>query len=309
MGTQGFSPRTRNEAQLVRFGTEAARVRVGGETGGAPFQAELALGIREPKRARLNGALLGSAEQLRHELKTLVFTPDRLGVVKGAPATRRAYLDRSLGRLFPARAGLPTEYGSAVGQRNAALRRLAAGVSTREALDPWTEAVASLGAALAEARREAVLLLAPAFEAIAGRLGVAAASISYDSIAPTVAEHDARLARDLERGVTGLGPHLHDIELMAGDRELRHYASQGEQRVAVLSLVLAEAEAIGSRTGVPPLVLLDDVLSELDGDRRLALAGLIAERGQTIVTATSPAALPAEPTQSLIVSAGTVRGG
>ena len=157
VGTQGFSPRTRNDAQLIRFGAEAARVRVGGESGGASFQAELALGIREPKRARLNGAPLGSAEQLRHELKTLVFTPDRLGVVKGAPATRRAYLDRSLGRLLPARAGLPVEYGSAVGQRNAALRRLAAGVSTRDALDPWTEAVASLGEALVEARREAVV--------------------------------------------------------------------------------------------------------------------------------------------------------
>jgi DNA replication and repair protein RecF len=251
--------------------------------------------------------LLGSAEQLRHELKTLVFTPDRLGVVKGAPVTRRAYLDRSLGRLFPARARLPAEYSSAVAQRNAALRRLAAGVSTREALDPWTDAVASLGAALVEARREAVVLLAPSFEAIAGRLGVAAATISYDSAAPTVADHEVRLARDLERGVTGLGPHLHDVELIAGERELRHYASQGEQRVAVLSLVLAEAEAIGSRTGVPPLVLLDDVLSELDGDRRLALAGLIVDRGQTIVTATSPAALPAEPAQSLVVSPGTVR--
>jgi DNA replication and repair protein RecF len=307
VGTQGFSPRTRNDAQLVRFGAEAARVRVSGESGGAPFQADLALGVREPKRARLNGASLSSAEQLRHELKTLVFTPDRLGVVKGAPVTRRAYLDRTLGRLFPARAGLPAEYGSAVGQRNAALRRLAAGVSTREALDPWTEAVASLGAALVEARREAVVLLASSFEAIAGRLGVASATISYDSTAPTAAEHEARLARDLERGVTGLGPHLHDVELMVGERELRHYASQGEQRVAVLSLVLAEAEAIGSRTGVPPLVLLDDVLSELDGDRRLALARLIADRGQTIVTATSPAALPAEPAQSLVVSPGTVR--
>lgn len=307
VGTQGFSPRTRNDAQLVRFGAEAARVRVSGESGGAPFQAELALGVREPKRARLNGAPLSSAEQLRLELRTLVFTPDRLGVVKGAPATRRAYLDRSLGRLFPARAGLPAEYGAAVAQRNAALRRLAAGVSTRQALDPWTEAVVTLGAALVEARREAVVLLAPAFAATAGRLGVAAATVSYDATPPTVAEHEARLSRDLERGVTGIGPHLHDVELMVGERELRHYASQGEQRVAVLSLVLAEAEAIGSRTGVPPLVLLDDVLSELDGDRRVALAQLIADGGQTIVTATSPEALPAEPAQSLVVSPGTVR--
>jgi DNA replication and repair protein RecF len=308
VGTQGFSPRARNDAQLVRFGAEHARIRLEGESAGTAFRAEVALGVREPKRARLNGAQLSSAEQLRLELRTLVFTPDRLGVVKGAPATRRAYLDRALGRLFPARAGLPSEYAAAVGQRNAALRRLAAGVSTREALDPWTETVASLGHALVGARRDTVALLAPEFTAIAARLGVAAATMSYESPAPTIEELQARLARDLERGLTGAGPHLHDIELQAGDRELRHYASQGEQRVAVLSLVLAEAEAIGSRTGVPPLVLLDDVLSELDGDRRLALAALIAsDGGQTIVTATSSSAFPAEPAQSLVVSPGSVR--
>jgi DNA replication and repair protein RecF len=308
VGTQGFSPRARNDAQMVRFGAEAARVRVRGESGSTPFQAELDLGVREPKRARLNGAPLSSAEQLRLELRTLVFTPDRLGVVKGAPATRRAYLDRSLGRLFPARAALPAEYASAVGQRNAALRRLAAGISTREALDPWTEAVATLGRELVEARKDTVSLLAPEFAAIAERLGLVDATISYDVTSPTAAELHERLTRDLERGLTGAGPHLHDVELRAGNRELRHYASQGEQRVAVLSLVLAEADAIGSRTGVPPLVLLDDVLSELDGDRRLALAALIAaDGGQTIVTATSRAAFPAEPAQALVVSPGTVR--
>jgi DNA replication and repair protein RecF len=293
---------------MVRFGMERARVRLEGTSGSTAFEVDLAFGAREPKRAALNGAALSSAEQLRAELRTLVFTPDRLGVVKGAPATRRAYLDRSLGRLFPARAGLPAEYASAVGQRNAALRRLAAGLSTREALDPWTETVVAVGHALVEARTDTVSLLAPEFAAVADRLGVPGAAIAYDAAPTTVSEYEARLSRDLERGLTGAGPHLHDVELTAGGRELRHFASQGEQRVAVLSLVLAEAEAIGSRTGVPPLVLLDDVLSELDGDRRLALAALVsADGGQTIVTATATAAFPAEPAQSLVVSPGTVR--
>jgi DNA replication and repair protein RecF len=306
-GTQGFSPRTRSDAQLIRFGAPSARVVLDGADDETRFRVELGLAAGEAKKATLNGAQLRSAEQLRHELRTLVFTPDRLAVVKGAPATRRAYLDRSLGRLFPARASLPVEYAAAVGQRNAALRRLAAGLSSTEALTPWTDAVASLGEHLVRARAEAIEQLAPPFAAVAGRLGLESATVTYDEVAPLREDFDARLTRDLERGLTGIGPHLHDVELRADGRELRSFASQGEQRVAVLSLVLAEAEAIASRSGSTPLVLLDDVLSELDEDRRRALAGIVEALGQTVVTATSPTLLPAEPAQLLAVSSGTIR--
>ena len=152
VGTQGFSPRARSDAQLVRFGEDGGRVRLRGRHGATPFESEVALSPRDARRARLNGGALGSAEQLRHELHALVFTPDRLAVVKGAPATRRAYLDRAVGRLFPARSTISIEYAAAVGQRNAALRRLAAGSSSAEALTPWTERVLALGETLVAAR-------------------------------------------------------------------------------------------------------------------------------------------------------------
>lgn len=307
VGTQGFSPRARTDVQMIRFGSDAARVALRGVNGATSFESDVGLATGEARRARLNGAPLRSAEQLRLELRTLVFTPDRLAVVKGAPAIRRAYLDRSLGRLLPARAALPVEYAAAVGQRNAALRRLSAGLSSREALDPWTDAVASLGRTLVEARKETIALLEEPFATIASRLDLSGATLSYDATAPAIEDYEARLGRDVERGITGIGPHLHDVELKADGRELRIFASQGEQRVAVLSLVLAEADAIASRSGVPPLVLLDDVLSELDEDRRRALAALVAGPGQTVVTATAASALPAEPAQSLIVSSGSVR--
>jgi DNA replication and repair protein RecF len=309
VGTQGFSPRTRSDAQLVRFGAEAGRIRLRGKNGSAQFESEIGLSPREGRRARLNGSVLRSSEQLRLELRTLVFTPDRLAVVKGGPATRRAYLDRSLGRIFPARASLPVEYAAAVGQRNAALRRLAVGASSPDAVTPWTEAVVSLGAALVAARREAIDVVAPAFGSGAARLGLADAALSYDGEAVTVAEYEERFAKDLERGVTGAGPHLHDVRIEAGTRELRSYGSQGEQRVAVLALVLAEAESLAARSTGPPLVLLDDVLSELDEERRLALAGLVSTGGQVVITATSPAAFPVDPAQALVVSFGEVREG
>ncbi len=307
VGTQGFSPRSRSDAQLVRFDAAAGRVRLQGVNGGARFETEVSLGPREARRARLNGGTLSSAEQLRHELKTLVFTPDRLAVVKGAPAVRRAYLDRTLGRLFPARAALPVAYAAAVGQRNAALRRLAHGSSSVDALPPWTERVASLGAELVAAREDVVALVAAAFSDCADRLGLVAATLAYEGEPVTVAEYEQRLPRDLERGLTGAGPHLHEVRLEAGGRDLRSYGSQGEQRIAVLALVLAEAETLTERTGARPLVLLDDVLSELDGDRRHALATIVSGAGQTVLTATAAAAFPLEPAQSLSVSPGEVR--
>lgn len=307
VGTQGFSPRTRTDAQLIRFGESAARVALAGERGGVPVRLEVTLDSRAGKRAALNGALLRAAEQLRGEVATLVFTPDRLAVVKGGPAVRRAYLDRTLGRLAPARAGLSAEYGAAIAQRNAALRRIAGGWSSREALVPWTARVAELGSALVDARAEAVALLAPRFGTRAAELGLDGAELRYDGEPPTVEGLEERLERDLERGATGLGPHLDDGVIAAGSRELRSFGSQGEQRLAVLALLLAEAELIADRTGTPPLLLLDDVLSELDPERRRILAARVVGHGQTLVTATDASFLPLEPAQHLAVRPGEVR--
>src|SRR5262249_20621116 len=157
----------------------------------------------------------------------------------------------------PARAPLPAEYGAAVAQRNAALRRGSTAVA------PWTEQVAELGAQLVAARKETLAALAAPFAERAGELGLPDGGLRHDGEAPTVEALEARLERDLERGVTGLGPHLHDIVVASGPRELRSFGSQGEQRLAVLALLLAEAELIVDRRGIAPLLLLDDVLSEL----------------------------------------------
>ena len=306
VGSQGFSPRTRNDAQLIRFGSRTSRIHVRGRRGTVPIEIELTIEAGAGKRAKVNGAALRAAEQLRSETVALVFTPDRLGVVKGAPAARRAYFDRALGRLSPARARLSAEYGAAVAQRNASLRRVAAGFSTRAALQPWTEQVAQLGAELVTARREVLELLGPPFAERAGELGLPEAELRYHGEAPTVAALEERVDRDLERGVTGIGPHLDDVVLGSGGRDLRSFGSQGEQRLAVLALLLAEAELIVERRGVPPLLLLDDVLSELDPGRRRILAARVVQVGQALVTATDAAMLPTQPDQLLEVTPGEV---
>lgn len=307
VGTQGFSPRARRDGTLIRFGADAARVGLAGTIGEGAFVTDVVLARGDSRQIELNGERLSSTERLRNQLTTLVFTPDRLAVVKGGPATRRAYIDRAVGRFVPARATLASEYSTAVGQRNAALRRVRAGFSTRDAISPWTQRVVELGEALVAARVAVIDILSPRFAETADDLGLAAATLAYEGASPTQDELDARLDGDIERGVTGVGPHLHDVLIEAGTRDLRAFGSQGEQRMAVLSLVLAEAAALRERLGVSPLVLLDDVLSELDGERRRSLARMLERSAQTVVTATAMAALPVEPTQALAVSSGTVR--
>ena len=302
VGTQGFSPRTRADVQLVRFGRDAARIALRGNRAGIAVEVEVTFEVGSGKRASVNGARLRAAEQLRSEVATLVFTPDRLVVVKGGPAARRAYFDRVLGRLAPTRAGLSAEYGAAVGQRNAALRRVSLGVSSQDALSPWNEQVSTLGAELVEGRLETVSELQPRFRERAEELGLAGGELSYEAEAPSVSELEARTPRDLERGTTSLGPHLDDVGVLAGGRDLRAFGSQGEQRLAVLALLLGEAELLEERRGVRPLLLLDDVLSELDPDRRRILADRLRASGQALVTSASRNALPGEPAQTVVVA-------
>ena len=306
VATQGFSPRTRTDSQVIRFDADGARAAITGSRGEVGLELEVTVRRGEGKRARLNGAPLRAAEQLRTLVSTLVFTPDRLGVVKGPPAARRAYFDRVLGRLAPSRAPLPAEYGAAVAQRNAALRRASTGLSGRDAIEPWSELVAELGAELVAARLETLALVEPPFGARAAELGLDDVSLRYDGEPPTREALTAALDRDLDRGATSIGPHLDDVVIAAAGRDLRNFGSQGEQRLALLALLLAEAETIADRTGVPPLLLLDDVLSELDPGRRQILAARVRSVGQAIVTATDAAMLPATPDQLLEVTPGTV---
>ena len=307
VGTQGFSPRTRTDAQLVRFGADAGRVDIRGARGDVAVETDVLLRRSGGREIKLNGARVERVDRLRSELATLVFTPDRLAVVKGGPAVRRAYVDRALGRLLPAQAGLPAAYGEALGQRNASLRRISLGFSTRDALTPWNERIAELGAELVAARQRVLDLLGPGFAERAVELGLASVALEYRGEPVSLQALEGRIDRDLERGATGVGPHLDEIGIVAGDRDLRSFGSQGEQRLAVLSLLLAEADLISDTRPSPPLLLLDDVLSELDPGRREILAARVAGRGQTVITSTSRQALPAEPAQVIEVAPGIAR--
>jgi DNA replication and repair protein RecF len=221
-----------------------------------------------------------------------VFLPDRLELVKGAPASRRSHLDQVVAALWPARVETRSAYARTLAQRNALVVRVRGGRSRADLLDAWDAELARHGAQLMADRARAITTVAPAFSERAAELGLPdPVEVRY---APRSKASDAdglraelleRRSSDLERGFTTHGPHRDDIALLHGGRPLRTLGSQGQQRVGLLALLFAERDVLGAR-GRPPLMLLDDVMSELDGTRRERLAELVRAGGQALITTT-----------------------
>jgi DNA replication and repair protein RecF len=299
-GCTGRSCRTANERELVSFGADVARVEIEA-TDGEGFAHTFAVGFEpgQPKRLSADGAPVERLLDVDARPLVSVFLPDRLELVKGTPAGRRAHLDQVVAALWPARAATRRAYAQALAQRNALVGRVRAGVASRASLPAWDAELARHGVALMADRRAAVDGLTSAFAARAAELGLdGEPEVRYrprsraTSSAELAAELGERVDGDLERGFTGHGPHRDDVGLLREARELRAYGSQGQQRLGLLALLLAEREAIGSARGHPPLLLLDDVMSELDGERRTRLVDVVSGAGQTVVTTTDLAHVP-----------------
>ncbi|HVF80186.1 MAG TPA: DNA replication and repair protein RecF [Solirubrobacteraceae bacterium] len=316
-GCTGRSCRTSNEREVVRFDASTTRVEVGLRDGEGRAH-ELAVGFSpgEAKRLQADGVLVERLVDVEMRPLVCVFMPDRLELVKGPPALRRSHIDQVIAASWPVRSATRRAYGRALAQRNALLSAIRAGRASRDSLRAWDAEVARHGIALRDDRAAVVALLAPRFAALSEALGLGEdAELRYRprSNATDAAELAAELAEraqsDLERGFSGHGPHRDDVAFLRAGRELRAYGSQGEQRLALLALLLAERETLAEARDTLPLMLLDDVMSELDGDRRAMLADLLRGGGQSIITTTELAHVPgAEGAQvtRLAVSGGAV---
>ena len=302
-GCTGRSCRTSNEREVVRFDAATARVEVDlRDAEGRPHALAVGFTPGDTKRLRADGAVVERLVDVEMRPLVCVFMPDRLELVKGPPALRRSHVDQVIAASWPVRSATRRAYGRALAQRNALLASIRTGRtgrSSRTSLPAWDAELARHGVALRDDRAAVVDLLAPRFTALAEALGLGAgAELRYRprSRARDAAELAAELAErvdsDLERGFTGHGPHRDDVALLRGGRELRAYGSQGEQRLALLSLLLAEREALAQARGPVPLMLLDDVMSELDPDRRALLADLLRGAGQSVITTTDVAHVP-----------------
>jgi DNA replication and repair protein RecF len=307
-----------NEA-LVRQGASHAYVRAEVSRDGRTMLLEAEIPSRGAPRVLVNGNALKRSADLLGALRVSVFSPDDLALIKAGPSHRRQLLDDALVALAPRHAEMIAAVERVLKQRGALLRQ-AGGKATPEVvatLDVWDSKLAEHGAALVTARRELVTRLEPlvakAYASVA--TGAAAIDLRYVASFADNDDSDARAALhaaltaargdDLRRGVTTIGPHRDELDLSIGTLPARTHASQGEQRSLALALRLAVHDAVTESTGSPPILLLDDVFSELDPQRAGALLASLPV-GQALLTTAGPLPEGAQPAATVTVVEGTL---
>jgi DNA replication and repair protein RecF len=308
----GRSFRTSDRRELIPFGEPLARAEATvRDEHGAQHSLLAAISRADGRRHLLDGQPSDPPTLARHRPPVAVFSPDRLALVKGPPAERRAHLDRYVAARWPSRAELRQRYGQALAQRNALLARVREGYGGGE-LDVWDAALAEAAAALVASRSAAVEELAGPFTTAATDLGLEGeAALQYvPRAAGTAVEIRTALSErrqaDLRLGRTSWGPHLDELKLTVAGRSLRRYGSQGQQRAGLLALLFAEREALLAARSIAPLLLLDDVMSELDPERRELLAARLEGGGQALITAAAKESVPARALEnSLRMAAGS----
>ena len=307
------SPRTQQTAELIRFGQPQARVTclVQRESGMEELDIRISAGgrpeqARTSKRFQVNGRAR-SATDMVGELRVVLFWPDDLQLIKGPSELRRRFLNTLLTQLERDHARALTDYQHLLEQRNALLKAIREGAQSPASLDYWSDALARVGAAIMVERQRRVLELQPLAAAFHRELtddrehlellyrpsGARVGEAPPDAVAEQLRTAMSR-SRDEEigRGQTVVGPQRDDLEMRLDSRESRLYASQGQQRTAILSLKLAELHYLAEATGEQPVLLLDDVMSELDQSRRERLLAALEPGPQAMITAADLHDLP-----------------
>jgi DNA replication and repair protein RecF len=293
----GSTTRTANDSEVVRWGADFARteMRVAlGDSVGDERRVAVGYAPGQKKRLTVDGAPVQSLAAYAAGgagVRTVTFFPDDIRVVKGAPADRREFLDGLLSTLRPTYARAASEYAKAVAQRNQLLRRIRDGFSSERTLATWDRKVIELGEEVLLGRERAMEPLDSLFaSSLRALYGPETAGIAYsytatlDGYAEALREaHSA----DIERGTTSVGPHRDDFAVLLNGVSLTTYGSQGQQRLATLALKFAAREYLRTETGEDPILLFDDVMSELDGERRGYLSDYFLGSTQAVITTTN----------------------
>ena len=297
---------------LVNLDAEQAIVRANGTRDQRSLLLEAEINRTGRNRTLVNRQPLRRTRDLLGALRVTVFAPDDLELVKQGPGLRRRFVDDALVAVNPARDALRTEVERVLRQRNALLKQAKGRLSPEieATLEVWDVKFIDAGTALAEARSELVAQLAPvlteAYESLAGpgRSAVIRYEPTWQAGGLAAALGEAR-QDDIRRGVTTVGPHRDEVDLTLSGSPARTHASQGEQRTFALALRLASHRVVTDATGSPPILLLDDVFSELDAARRSALLANLP-RGQTLLTTAADVPEGTHPDLVLHVAGGSI---
>lgn len=293
---------------IVAEGSEAAVVRGEVDHGDRRSLIEIEVPLERRRRVQVNRSRLARASDLAEHLRVVVFQPDDLDIAKRSPSYRREFLDGAAALLWPSALADQSDYERSVRHRNALLKQMGRRADPTT-LAVWNERLAASGAALMVRRAEALEALAPRLRAAYSTLAGVDVSVASDyrsswgpvDLAGPREDWPARLwaaleasaEADMDRRVTTVGPHRDDPAWTIDGRDVRVRASQGEQRTLVLSLRLAQQEAVKAVAGVAPVMLLDDVFSELDMGRARALAKALPA-GQAFITTARDEEVPVE---------------
>lgn len=303
------SPRTNNESEIVRHGEEDFHVRVEAERDGRQLVLE-AHWWRGAKRVKVNGVAQTRLSDLLGRLHVVLFTPEDLDLVKGGAGERRRFLDMTLAPLYPAYLGALQQYRQVLRQRNELLRapRLDA-----DLLAVWDAQLVQYGLEVMRHRRTFVEELAESVRSGYQRIaGDEAVTLQYEPDIRTDDEYLPTLEKtrqaDFKRKVTSRGPHRDDLALLVQDHPARSHGSQGQQKSLTIALKLAGMEIIRNHAGEWPVLLLDEVLSELDEDRARRLVDAVPGDAQCIMTTTRMAPAEYEPAHAgFTIEAGAIR--
>lgn len=286
----GKSHRTNNDKELIYFGKPAAKVEVELQKEISDWNINVLLSEKEKKKVQLNGVQMPKIADLLGNLHVVMFSPEDLGLIKSGPADRRRFMDIELCQLKPRYFYDLTQYNKVLKQRNNLLKEIKYNQSLRDTLFAWDAQLSALGKRIIFTRSHFIEKLAIITKKIhysitSGKEELITRYESNVSAEDFEKKLEKNVERDILRGSTSVGPHKDDILFSIGDLDLRTYGSQGQQRSAALSVKLAELEFVKQEIGEYPVLLLDDVMSELDAHRQNDLLQNLKEI-QTIVTGT-----------------------
>ena len=308
---RGKSYRTRSDSELISFldpDIKAARARLSFHAQERDFTGEINIIKGGKKIIRMNNVPVTKLSALLSRLNVVMFAPEDLNIIKSSPSTRRSFTDAAICQMYPPYLVALTEYNRALAQKNALLKQLrTSGKTSDGSLTVWNMSLAESGGKVMKARSEFVEKLTDSAQQIYAEMGKEQFSMRY---MPDCTDGDLfgrfeqAQRREIENGSSLTGIQRDDIEFLLDDKPTRTYGSQGQQRSSVLAVKLAQCEYIKSERGEYPVLLLDDVMSELDSDRRAYLSDRILDK-QVIITCTDIDEKTAKNARIFYVNGGT----
>lgn len=291
---QGRSHRTQTDKELVKFGEELAKLSIEFEDGERSHTAQIRILKNGKKSVSVNHVHLLKLSSLMNYLNVVMFSPEDLNLVKGSPNIRRRFMDSAVSQIYPAYLSALMEYKQALNQKNCLLKNLKySGNNSDPTLSVWNRQLADSGVKIMQARIDFINRINKAAKHVQSEISAEELEIRYIpsikceevSVSEMYEFLESRSAREIDAAASQYGIQRDDMEIFVNNREAKLFGSQGQQRTAALSMKIAQAEYIKDIKNEYPVLLLDDIMSELDISRRMYLSERIKDK-QVLITST-----------------------